>query len=472
MEILKEYLEKFIKYDSGEEISKFANYSFLKDRLPIFECSDKTLEEIYYFRAYTLMKHIRKDRNGKYIVTEFSVPVSWAEDTEGAISCAVGHHLAELGWISGMENIVKEYIEFWFEHKENLLLYNNWFAYAVYRYALLRGEMDYAYSVVDKLIKCFEELEKRHRAQCGLYKSVDNYDGMEYSISASGIRCTINSYVYANAYAIYKILAYKSDVRAEKYCRFSKKLKTRINCKLFKNDFYYNAELSRGETLNLFNREFSNPNADKSVKEEAGFIPFYFKIAGKKQLSALRFLTDETVFSLPFGIATADCRHEQFMRENGHMCLWNGPVWPFATSQTLRGVIETIRKYESVSPVGAKDFCEMLQTYANSQYIVIDGVKRPWIDENLDGRTGEWLARKIMKETGNPGAERGKDYNHSTFLDLVIGGLCGAGTERGKVKFKPLISEDITSFSLKNLRIAGKTYELTYSSGKFCVTEK
>ena len=55
---------------------------------------------------------------------------------------------------------------------------------------------------------------------------------------------------------------------------------------------------------------------------------------------------------------------------------------------------------------------------------------------------------------------------------LVIGGLCSAGTERGKVKFKPLISEDITSFSLKNLRIAGKTYELTYSSGKFCVTEK
>ncbi|HUT57498.1 MAG TPA: glycosyl hydrolase family 65 protein, partial [Phycisphaerae bacterium] len=59
----------------------------------------------------------------------------------------------------------------------------------------------------------------------------------------------------------------------------------------------------------------------------------------------------------------------------------------------------------------------------------------PWIDENLDPRTGEWLARKILlqqeakrkAEGKEPGGikERGKDYNHSSYCDLIISGLVG-----------------------------------------------
>lgn len=53
----------------------------------------------------------------------------------------------------------------------------------------------------------------------------------------------------------------------------------------------------------------------------------------------------------------------------------------------------------------------------------------PWIDENLDPFTGAWISRTILRRWGWPaakgGKERGKDYNHSTFVDLVITGLAG-----------------------------------------------
>ncbi|MFQ7076631.1 MAG: hypothetical protein ACLRSW_01020 [Christensenellaceae bacterium] len=153
----------------------------------------KELEEIYYFRAYTLSKHIKKNSAGKYIVTEFLNDVSWAIDTEGAISCPVGHQLSELRWFKNCGEIVKQYADFWLNHIEKLLVYNNWFCYAFYEYAEYTNCLDYAYSVADKLIEYFTLFESRNKAKCGLYKGTDNYDGMELSISSSGIRPTINS---------------------------------------------------------------------------------------------------------------------------------------------------------------------------------------------------------------------------------------------------------------------------------------
>ena len=139
MDLLKEYYEKFKKLDSGEREYEKCNYEFLNENLPRFSCSVKELEEIYYFRAYTLSKHIKKNSAGKYIVTEFLNDVSWAIDTEGAISCHVGHQLSELRWFKNCGEIVKQYADFWLNHIEKLLVYNNWFCYAFYEYAEYHG---------------------------------------------------------------------------------------------------------------------------------------------------------------------------------------------------------------------------------------------------------------------------------------------------------------------------------------------
>lgn len=46
-------------------------------------------------------------------------------------------------------------------------------------------------------------------------------------------------------------------------------------------------------------------------------------------------------------------------------------------------------------------------------------------DENLNPFTGDWIARTRLIQRGKKIPERGQDYNHSTFCDLVISGLVG-----------------------------------------------
>ncbi|MBI5831051.1 MAG: discoidin domain-containing protein [Armatimonadetes bacterium] len=51
--------------------------------------------------------------------------------------------------------------------------------------------------------------------------------------------------------------------------------------------------------------------------------------------------------------------------------------------------------------------------------------RQPWIDENLNPYTGDWIARSLLVERGQQPRDRGKDYNHSTYCDLIITGLIG-----------------------------------------------
>jgi hypothetical protein len=483
MGLLKDYVEKFIALDGGEFEDFFdpskGTYAFLQENLPEFECEDKTLEEIYYFRAYTFSKHIKRSRFGKLIITEWSEPTYWKKETDGAISCPVGHQLRELKWFKNGGKIAQDYISFWCQNEnlEWLEYYTNWFVYAVWDYCNTTGQMDFAYSIVDKLVGCFEDQRSQHKAECGLYKSVDNYDGMELSISGYGVRPTINSYVYGNAYGLMKVLEYGGDAeRATDYKRFTEDVRAKINVKLFKKDFYYNQPLNEGEEMPKYIPNFANPNQKYGVKELIGYVPWYFGIPTDEQAVAWKYLTDEKVFLSPYGLTTADKTDKQFGFEFIHMCLWNGPVWPFATSQVLTGLYTALNSYTGTSfPLGAKDYYELLHTYAKSQYITLEtGETRPWIDENLDGETGEWIARKWMIEHNHYGIGRGKDYNHSSFIDLVLGGLVGARVnETGEVEFKPQLDKEVTpAFKVKDLSIGGKLYDVTYDKTNFSVEEK
>ncbi len=83
--------------------------------------------------------------------------------------------------------------------------------------------------------------------------------------------------------------------------------------------------------------------------------------------------------------------------------------------------------------VDAADYFDLLKIYTKSHQLTReDGKVVPWIDENLNPRTGDWIARTRLKtwnngtwDAGKGGKERGKDYNHSTYCDLVITGLVG-----------------------------------------------
>lgn len=142
---------------------------------------------------------------------------------------------------------------------------------------------------------------------------------------------------------------------------------------------------------------------------------------------------DPKGFYAPFGPATAEQRHKQFaVSYQGHECQWNGPSWPYSTAVTLTALANLLNGDEQ-GAITRQDYFDLLKIYTKSHHLKLDdGRVVPWIDENLNPITGDWLSRTRLKtwnngtwDQGKGGQERGKDYNHSTFCDLVISGLIG-----------------------------------------------
>jgi len=99
--------------------------------------------------------------------------------------------------------------------------------------------------------------------------------------------------------------------------------------------------------------------------------------------------------------------------------------------------------------VSRDDYFTVLRNYALSHRRKLeDGRIIPWIDENLNPFTGDWISRTLLIQRGKAIPERGKDYNHSTFCDLVISGLVGLRA-RGEstVEVNPLAPSPGTIFA-------------------------
>ena len=89
----------------------------------------------------------------------------------------------------------------------------------------------------------------------------------------------------------------------------------------------------------------------------------------------------------------------------------------------------------------------------------------PWIDENLHPDRPDWIARTMIRREGGI-RERGKDYNHSTFCDLVVTGLCGFVPDGdGGFRVDPLADPAWDWFVLENLRWRGHDVSIRYLRG-------
>lgn len=62
-----------------------------------------------------------------------------------------------------------------------------------------------------------------------------------------------------------------------------------------------------------------------------------------------------------------------------------------------------------------------------------------------------------------PDKDRGKDYNHSTFLDLIISGLVGLRTAFGRAfSVMPLVDDSMEYFALDNVAYHGHNLTIAW----------
>ena len=120
-----------------------------------------------------------------------------------------------------------------------------------------------------------------------------------------------------------------------------------------------------------------------------------------------------------------------------------------------------------VPTISADEFTGLLLTYA---YAHRDTDGSPWIDENMDPETGIWLAREILRQKNRPDKERGRHYNHSTFIDLVMTGICGICADKGDTLVIHPLGTSLESFEVRNVCYHGHMVDVTWDrSAGLCV---
>lgn len=450
-EAFRQYIERFNRHDQetpGRAVANRAAGEWIAGNVPTFECPDRDIEEIYYFRWWTYRKHLKQSPAG-WVVTEFLPDVPWA-GKYNTISCAAGHHFYEGRWIR-RPDYLDDYARFWFRGGGEPRRYSFWTADALWARHLVAPNRALLVDLLPDLVANYEAWEKTHRDPNGLFWQIDDRDGMECSIGGSGYRATINGMMYGEALAIARIaeLAGRKDL-VVRFTRDAARIKQLVQEKLWDAKARFFKVSPRG-AIRLVD-----------VGELHGYTPWYFHLPDAQYAVAWRELTDRQGFWASFGPTTAERRHPRFMGPHRHECLWNGPSWPFATSVTLTALANLLSR-PTQAPVDKQDYLDLLRIYAKSQHLKRDdGTVVPWIDEDLHPDTGQWIARDILASRGVK--DRGRDYNHSTFCDLVITGAVGLRPRAdASVEVNPLVPEGAWDyFCLDQVAYHGRMLTILY----------
>jgi hypothetical protein len=426
------------------------NCQWYLDNIPFFECPDKTIQEIYYYRWFLYKSHIIKTGGNKFAITEFSAPVSHS-GTNGTISCAAGHHIYEGRWLKNSVYI-NDYEKFWISNDNagEARLYSFWLADACFNHYMISGDIQHLSLMFDGIVDNYRQWEKSNYDECrGLFWQIPDRDGMEYALIAlsygnghggEGFRLTLNSYMYGDAAAICK--AAKLLGRKSEYHEFkvkAEKLKKNIQDRLWnrKREFFVDRRKDNYFFVNGI--------------ELSGYIPWYFNMPDIAFAKAWKFITDGNYFNGKYGLRTLEKNHEDYLVEHSGKgnCMWNGFTWPYATSQALTGMANLLNNHKQ-SIVNSNDYFNLLKKYALCQYK--NGV--PYTAECFEPDAGYWYTDR---------GEKSRNYNHSTYCDLIITGLVGLRPREDNIlQVNPLVPGNWDYFCLENISYHGSNISIVF----------
>ena len=393
---------------------------WMRENIPLFDCPQENFKEMYYYRWWTLRKHIKRTPVG-YGMTEFLVQRSYA-DRYNLIACAIGHHVMESRWLRDT-TYLHQILRTWYYGNDGQAMtkmnkFSSWNPAAVLEMWKVQGDNDFLFGLKPRLEEEYARWERTNRLPSGLYWQGDVQDGMEESISGGRkkqyARPTINSYMYGNAKALAVMNRMTGETaKAADYELKADTLRQLVETKLWNKDHQFFETLC-GDT-------------SAAVREAIGYIPWYFNLPSSSQYDvAWEQLTDEQGFSAPYGLTTAERRHPLFRSHGVGKCEWDGAIWPFATSQTLTALANYLQENHSM----ISTFFRQMELYVESQH----HRGRPYIGEYHDETNGAWLMGD---------RERSRYYNHSTFNDLMITGIVGLRPqEDGSIVVNPLMPQD------------------------------
>ncbi|WP_327108708.1 MGH1-like glycoside hydrolase domain-containing protein [Nonomuraea glycinis] len=449
--------------DHDALLTGYAEPEWYKANIPFLEVPDREIQDVYYYRWSTYKRHIRyTDTATGHILTEFHNAPGYAAPL-GGIVAAAGHHIYEGRWLRDRRP-VDDYLRYWLrgpgagpKPKTDHLnedtddwahQYGFWAADAAYQRSLVTGDAKLVKSLLPDLIRQYDKWGNQYDKKLGLYWSVPVWDAMEYTASSyesdpadpyhggHGYRPTLNAYQYGDAKAIAAIARTQGDTAtARRFEQRAKDLRTALHRRLWdpqRRFFYHKARADLDPQQRLV-----------ASREQIGFVPWMFGMADAGTEQAWAQLLDPQGFAAPYGPTTTERRSQWFMHDAlTGCCRWDGPSWPFATSQTLTGMANLLNDYDQ-SVVDNDDYYQVLRGYARSQYK--DG--RPYVAEAHHPDEPRWIY---------DGRGHSEHYNHSTYTDLVISGLIGLRPQPGdRLTVNPLAPASWDHFVLENVPYRG-----------------
>ena len=423
--------------------------------IPFLDVPDSQIQQVYYYRWQTYKEHlIYTGSIYGWLSTEFLQPVFYGAPYGGVVAAA-GHQTIEGRWLRD-QHYVKDNINYWLngpgqfpkpqtdadnpDTSDWAHEYSFWAGSAVWQVVLASGDLGFAKTQLAHLVRQYRGWDNHFDKSLGLYWQVPVWDATEFTPASlessdpyhggAGYRPTINAYQYGDALAIASIAALTGDgATAAAYVRSAVALKIAMQRRLWDPTRHFFYDLPRD----------NNPaHALLDTREEEGFVPWMFEAPAPSDATAMAQLLDPQGFAAAFGPTTTERRSRWFDYQDAACCHWDGPSWPYETSQTLTGLANLLIDYPYQSVITRADYVNALHTYAATQFK--DGA--PYVAEAHDADRDDWIYDS---------RDHSEDYNHSTYNDNVISGLIGLRGQPGNLLVvSPLAPAGWSYFALEN----------------------
>ncbi|MHC8948911.1 MGH1-like glycoside hydrolase domain-containing protein [Sphingobacterium hungaricum] len=505
------------------------NKAFLEENIPLFLSSDEGMTKVYNYRWWMVSKHLKEyddpiDKRKYWVVTEFFGVKPWAS-LSGAITCPAGHQFYDVRWLRDPK-FLNSYAEYFMKgsaskldqrENGNFLTYlsrpeshhfSSWMIDGVEAHLKIHPNANWTKDLLPYMEKHqhgWDSLFTVHNAgakTAGMYKILDLYDGMEFSLSAvlglieskgaydiytpeswkeyylgwetTGkaaeskqakdfpkafrkgypdyylVRPSVNSYAYANTQSLANL--YNLDTEKNSNPTIQQKIKLyESKAKSIQENLLnvlWNEEDQFFNTYSAGDNEFGVGDYEAHVRESVGYTPWYFNMIPfedhQKYENAWAMFSSEKGFYNAKGMTTAERQHPYY---NEQAYAWNGRGWPFQNSIVYKAYANYLRNYKKEIKDSERellfDYIQKLANMHGSDQLNI----------------GEWY---IPSDGQTFGGEQ--DYFHSTFPDIVIEDLLGfKASHENKFTLEPLLPEDKWDhFYLGNLRYHGHDVDVIW----------
>jgi hypothetical protein len=443
---------------------------WFQKNIPLFEISDPQIQQIYYYRWKLYKAHIRDMGDRGYIITEFLDDVSWDKAPYASLNDATGFHIYDGRWLKD-DRYINGYIDYMYTGGGNDRHFSEAITDATYARYLVNGDAAFATRHLDVMRHIFHLWDDHFDFSKGVYYIEPLLDATEYTISsidASGakdgftgghaFRPTINAYMYANAQAISKLAAMKGDRETSaKFATTAAQIRSATEASL------WNPEMKHFIDRYKVNNQFVKYWDFIRGRELAGYTPWYYNMPSTKPEynESWKHLLSTSQFMGPYGLRTNEPSFQYYMKQYRYdgptkqpECQWNGPSWPFQTTQVLGGMANLLNNYKQ-DIVLPTDYVSLLKLYTKQHYL--NGT--PDLQEDYNPDTGKVIV----------GLPRSHHYSHSGYVDLVISGLVGLHPRADNVlEVRPLVPTDpgdpnfISYFCLENVLYHGHLVTILY----------